>query len=206
MTKIYNSANDVLEYLAASNRKISRSKLYRDIRDGHLLKTKGVFKKRDVDRYALGLKTTNIQQPATHKNYEETALKRQKAILKTLETENAIKKKRLAKKKKKYITAEEAQKAHEVKGLAIHALLTITIIENGSDICKALNTDIPPEEIPKKLMPFFDEAFLNYFQPMECYSTNKENIRTEYDPDELEDNEEPIYYDGEQTKTQPETL
>ncbi len=59
-SEIFKTTGDVLAYLQESGRKIEKSKLYEDIKAGHLKKSEGRFRKRDIDRYAarLPLSTT----------------------------------------------------------------------------------------------------------------------------------------------------
>ena len=159
MTKIYNSANDVLEYLAASNRKISKSKLYKDISNGLLIKKKGVFKKCDVDRYGSSLAFADMPL-AMAEQFEDTAIRKQDLEISILEVEAETKEMDLAIFDGTILPAAEYIQEQITRSLELKNELITTIEAKAYDICEIFNADASREELFARTMEeLIEDAF-----------------------------------------------
>lgn len=158
----------VVEYIAASRRKLGKSKLFEDIRRGRLKKqADGTFRVRDVDRYMVSLPFSGtpdaVAEKAADRQYrkEESEIRRINAVADKEEF-------RLSVEKGRYVLKDQVHLELAARAVVLHSGIKTAFEARSLDFIAAV------EGNPKKslaltelLENILDEALHEYSQEME---------------------------------------
>ena len=163
----FRTATEVLRHLELEGRKVSKSKLSRDIRAGLLLRKKGMFLKRDVERYALGLEMMDTPL-AKADEFQERAVKKENLAISGLEIENKIKALRFSIMEGRHIPRDLVEQELAARAVALMSGLKTAFEANAADLCAAAGGDVSHgAALARKLETVCDDAFAQYARSVE---------------------------------------